>query len=232
MGFPCSLVGKESACKAGDLGLIPGSGRSPGEGNGSPLQYSCLENPMDKRSLAGYCQWDHKNRTWLSNYITTIIIFQWLSNKMSFPSGASVKNLPANAGDLRDVDSTPGSGRSPGEGHGNSLQFSCLENPMNRVAWQATVHRVTKRHGWSDLASKWASNTVLKLLNSSKVGYLFPKVVLKYIYAFIYAISSLVSPKTIFPRPNSNYTPKSILGQCFLLNTYSIYLFLIKESFS
>ena len=47
MGFPRSLVGKESACDAGDLGSIPGSGRSPGEGNGKPLQYSCLENPMD-----------------------------------------------------------------------------------------------------------------------------------------------------------------------------------------
>ena len=45
--FPRSSVGKESACNAGDSGLIPGSGRSPGEGNGNPLQYSCLENPMD-----------------------------------------------------------------------------------------------------------------------------------------------------------------------------------------
>ena len=48
MGYPCSSVGKESACNAGDPGLIPGSGRSPGEGNGNPLQYSCLENPMDR----------------------------------------------------------------------------------------------------------------------------------------------------------------------------------------
>ena len=43
-----SLIGKESTCNAGDLGLIPGSGRSLGEGNGNPLQYSCLENPMDR----------------------------------------------------------------------------------------------------------------------------------------------------------------------------------------
>ena len=47
-GFPCRSVGKESAYNAGDLGLIPGSGRSPGEGNGNPLQYSCLQNPMDR----------------------------------------------------------------------------------------------------------------------------------------------------------------------------------------
>ena len=55
-----------------------------------------------------------------------------------------VKKLPANTGDLRDVDSIPGSGRVPGEGNGNSLQYSCQENAMNRGAWQAAVHRVTK----------------------------------------------------------------------------------------
>ena len=48
MGFPYSSVGKESACNAGDLGSIPGLGRLLGEGNGNPLQYSCLENPMDR----------------------------------------------------------------------------------------------------------------------------------------------------------------------------------------
>ena len=47
LGLPCSLNGKESACNTGDPGSIPGSGRSSGEGNGNPLQYSCLENPMD-----------------------------------------------------------------------------------------------------------------------------------------------------------------------------------------
>ena len=47
MGLPCDSAGKESACKEGDLGLIPGLGRSPGEAKGYPLQYSCLENFMD-----------------------------------------------------------------------------------------------------------------------------------------------------------------------------------------
>ena len=51
---------------------------------------------------------------------------------MSFPGGAKVKNLPANAGDARDVGSIPGLGRSPGEGNGNPLQYSCLENSMDR----------------------------------------------------------------------------------------------------
>ena len=55
-----------------------------------------------------------------------------------------VKNLPVNAGDIRDVCLIPGSGRSPGEGNGNPLQYSCLENPMDRGAWQAPVHRVSK----------------------------------------------------------------------------------------
>ena len=54
-----------------------------------------------------------------------------------------VKNLPANAGDIKDVGLIPGSGRSPGGGHGMSLQYSCLENPMDRGAWWATVHSVT-----------------------------------------------------------------------------------------
>ena len=55
-----------------------------------------------------------------------------------------VKNLPANAGDIRDVSSIPGLGRSPGGGRGNPLQNSGLEGPMDRGVWQATVHRVTK----------------------------------------------------------------------------------------
>ena len=57
-----------------------------------------------------------------------------------------VKNLPANAGDVRDVDLIPGSGRSPGGGNDNPLQYSCLENPMDREAWWAAVHGVTNRH--------------------------------------------------------------------------------------
>ena len=55
-----------------------------------------------------------------------------------------VKNPPANAGDIRDTGSAPALGRSSGEGHGNSFQYSCLENPMDRGAWQATVYGVAK----------------------------------------------------------------------------------------
>ena len=59
----------------------------------------------------------------------------------------AVKNPPANAGDVRDVGSIPGLGRSPGERNGNTLQYSCLENPMDRGAWRAMVHRVAIGHG-------------------------------------------------------------------------------------
>jgi len=55
-----------------------------------------------------------------------------------------VKNSPASAGDIRDTGSILGSRRSPGEGHGNPLHYSCLENPMDRGTWWATVHRVAK----------------------------------------------------------------------------------------
>ena len=55
-----------------------------------------------------------------------------------------VKNLPASAGDIKDVGSVPGSGRSPEGGHGNPLQYSCLENLMDRACCRAKVHRVSK----------------------------------------------------------------------------------------
>ena len=55
-----------------------------------------------------------------------------------------VKNLPAMVGDITDAGSTPGSGRSPGEGNGNPLQYSCLGNPMDRGAWWVIVHRVAE----------------------------------------------------------------------------------------
>ena len=60
-----------------------------------------------------------------------------------------IKNPPANAGGIRDVAATPGWGRSPGGGYSNPVQCSCLENPMDRGAWRATVHRVAK--SWAGL---------------------------------------------------------------------------------
>ena len=74
-----------------------------------------------------------------------------------------VKNPPVYAGDIRDAGSIPGSGRSPGEGNGNPLQYSCLENPMDRGAWRATVRGVTK------------SQTRLKRLNMHARIYVFTR---------------------------------------------------------
>ena len=66
---------------------------------------------------------------------------------MGFPEGSAVRNLPASAGDACSI---PGSGRSPGEGNGNPLQYSCLGNPKDRGAWSATVHGVAKiRHNFA-----------------------------------------------------------------------------------
>ena len=66
MGFPGGSDGKESACNAGDVGLILGLGRSPGEGNGNPLQYSYLENPMDRGVWQDTDHGVAKSLTWLS----------------------------------------------------------------------------------------------------------------------------------------------------------------------
>ena len=72
-----------------------------------------------------------------SSYKDTNPICEYLTAQM-------VKNLPANAGHTRDPGSIPGSGRSPGEGNGNPLQYSCLQNTMDRGAWQAIVHGIAK----------------------------------------------------------------------------------------
>ena len=67
-----------------------------------------------------------------------------------------VENPPANAGAVRDAGLIPGSGRLPGGGHGNSLQYSCLENPMGRGAWWAIVHRAIKSWTWLKQLSRHA----------------------------------------------------------------------------
>ena len=68
----------------------------------------------------------------------------WETLFIRLPRWLVLNNLPANAGDVRDVDSIPGSGRAPRGEHGNPLQYSCLENAMDRGAWRATVLGVTK----------------------------------------------------------------------------------------
>ena len=79
-----------------------------------------------------------------------------------------VKNLPANAGDVQDVGSVLGLGRSPGEGHGKPLQYSCLENSMDRGAWWAIVLRVTK--SWTRLMQLTCTCTLSTILNHCSVA--------------------------------------------------------------
>ena len=76
------------------------------------------------------------------NYVSIyyILLYACVFLYMGFPGGSAVENLPANSGDAGSI---PGSGRSPGERNGKLLQYSCLGNPMDRGAWQATVHGVT-----------------------------------------------------------------------------------------
>ena len=80
--FPGGSEFKESACNAGDLGSIPGSGRSPGEGNGNPLQYSCLENPMDRGAWWATVHGVTKSRTLLSDFTFTFNVLITTFHKM------------------------------------------------------------------------------------------------------------------------------------------------------
>ena len=93
-----------------------------GEGNGNPLQYSCLENPRDGGAWWAPVYGVAQSRTRLKRLSSS-----------------------SNTGDLSSI---PGLGRSSGEGTGNPLQYSCLENPMDRGAWRARVHGVTKSQMW------------------------------------------------------------------------------------
>ena len=96
----------------------------------------------------------------------------WIWKFLS-PGGLLVKKTPANAGDAGAVGLIPGSGRSPGVGNGNPLQYSCLENSVDRGAWQATVHRATKSQTqlswcWVDSASERRLKFPLKTIEDMK----------------------------------------------------------------
>ena len=122
LGFPGGSAGKESACNVGDLGSIPGLGQSPGVGNVYPLQYSGLENSMDCIVHEVIKSWTRLNDFPFHQYSCLKSVWYHIG----FSGGSVVKNLPANAGDEGSI---PESGRFPGEGNCNPLQYSCLGGP-------------------------------------------------------------------------------------------------------
>ena len=125
MGFPCGSVGIESTCNAGDLDSIPGLGRSPGGRHGHPLQYSGLENPMDRGARPAKVHSVAKSRTQVKEFSMHAHV---VTRSLGIPGGSDGKESDYNAGDL---DSIPGLGISPTEGNSNPLQHSCLENSMD-----------------------------------------------------------------------------------------------------
>ena len=145
-----------------------------GEGNGTPLQYSCLENPMDGGAWWAAVHGVAKSRTQLKRFsssssrtyvspdfpihpsslsplgVHTVVLcvcvsisaFHIRSSVPSFfPGSSDGKESACNLGNLGSIS---GWGRSPGEGNGNPLQYSFLDNPMDRVAWWAAVHGIAK----------------------------------------------------------------------------------------
>ena len=138
-GFPGSSAGKESVWYAGDPGSIPGSQRSPGEGIGYALQnsWASLVAQMVKNRLQ--CK-RPRFHSWVRK-------FPWRRDRLptpvfkGFPGGSDGRESACN---VEDLVSTPGLGRSSGGGHGYPLQYCCLENPMDRATWWATVHGVAK----------------------------------------------------------------------------------------
>ena len=181
LGFPGGSNSKESACNAGEPSLIPGSGRCPWEGNGNPLQYSCLENSMDRgawrATVHGVSEWDNlaTNSHFSYNFVcsyppseTDILDFiRWIfcifslcgvSDQMCVLSRFSKES----ACSVGDPGSIPVSGRSPGEGNGKPLQYSCLKNPLDEEPSRIQPMGSQKvGHDWWTSLSLSASSEVL-----------------------------------------------------------------------
>ena len=129
MGFPCGSACKESTCSVGDLGLIPGLGRSPGEGEGYPLQFLAWRIPWT--IVLGV----KKSGKRLSNFHFQSPMCDW-----DFPGGTSGKEPACQCRRHKRCRFDPWVRKIPC----NPIQHSCLENPMDRGAWQGTVHGVSK----------------------------------------------------------------------------------------
>ena len=135
MDFPGGSDGKASVYDVGDPGSISGLGRSLGEGNGNPLQY-CIFCNQKCQYLSEMPNWFLQRPVYVRLQCRRPRFNSWVRKihwrKERLPSGSDGKASVCNAGD---PGSMPGLGRSPGEGNGSPLQYSCLENPMDRGAW-------------------------------------------------------------------------------------------------
>ena len=132
-GSSDSSNGKESACNAGDLGSIPARGRSPGEENGNPLQYSCQENPMDRGTRWATVPGVAKSWTWLNDWYFTLQHIRILIKYLGFEKGLSYGIKPRTP--TLQVDSlpseTPGKPKNTGEGSLSLLQGVFLTQESN-----------------------------------------------------------------------------------------------------
>ena len=117
--------------------------RHPG-GSAGPFERELLNQPALTDFLSRVCCWEQLCPSYYSSW-ENVSFYQltWGSHGSS-QVALVVKNSPASAGDIGDAGSIPGSRRSPGVGNGNPLQYSCLENPVDRAAWWATIHGVAK----------------------------------------------------------------------------------------
>ena len=162
-GFPGGSVVKKkkppaNAAAAGDVGSIPGSGRSLEKTNSNPLQYSCLENPMDRGAWRATVHGVTKSWTRLSNWTNVASRFNLISLQLveqhGFPCGSAGKESTCNEGNLGSI---PGLGRSPGERKDYPLQDSDLENSMDCSPWSRKELDTTE---WLSLTHSLTQNNM------------------------------------------------------------------------
>ena len=139
MDFPCSSVGQESACNAGDPGSIPILGRCPGQRNWQATSVFCLENPIYRgawqTTVHGVTRVRHNLAT-KASLLRLVIAILRRSKTLGFPGGSAGEESACSAGDLG---LSPGLGRFPGKGNHYPLQYSSLENSTDCI-----VHGVIK----------------------------------------------------------------------------------------
>ena len=163
LGFPCGSAGKESTCNAGDLGSIPGLGRSPGEGKGYPLQYSGLENSMDYTF-----HWFTKSQTWLSGFHFISLHFMVLQND-------EAKFSKILKGNIHKMKRTPVF--LPGKFYGQKSLAECSplgHKDLDTTEWLSTStnHGILPRNSRLRTLFRWHSRVSQSLINQLHQNFL------------------------------------------------------------